>query len=64
MDIMVKGSGSIREGRAEDGKLCSHLEWPNASKLAVLCTSHGALERSLECRVLHGLCIKQQVQKH
>ena len=29
MDIMVKGSGSIREGRAEDGKLCSHLEWPN-----------------------------------
>ena len=25
---MVKGSGSIREGRAEDGKLCSHLEWP------------------------------------
>ena len=29
MDIMAKGSGSIKEGRAEDGKLCSHLEWPN-----------------------------------
>ena len=28
MDIMVKGSGSIKEGWAEDGKLCSHLEWP------------------------------------
>ena len=25
---MVKRSGSIREGRAVDGKLRSHLEWP------------------------------------
>ena len=30
MDIMAKGSGSIKEEWAEDGKLCSHLEWPYA----------------------------------
>ena len=31
MDIMVKRSGSIRDGRAVDGKLRSHLEWPYSS---------------------------------
>ena len=28
---MVKWRGRLRRGRAEDGKLRSHLEWPKAN---------------------------------
>ena len=30
MAIMVKWHGRLRRGRAEDGKLWFHLEWPKA----------------------------------
>ena len=36
---MVKRSGSIRERRAVDGKLRSHLEWPYTVAIAYIVLS-------------------------
>ena len=51
MDIMAKGSGSIKEGRAEDGKLCSHLEWPYKAYLGMILWTYPMIDDRVR---IHG----------
>ena len=42
MAIMVKWRGRLRRGRAEDGKLWSHLEWPKTAYKTTWCLDNSS----------------------